>query len=153
MLTLRQLRTKGGAPVASCLQRLHFTVIVWQHTCGVLMSSVSQSRLMAGLLGTVFLAWGLMGIGSKGIALCFLGGFVLQHLTYIAFSRHSIPTVPAGRRIKAIIIGILVTYSLTFSANVVSIKSFTICVSTFDRWTLSFRFKHPLNLMFSCCSS
>lgn len=80
MFTLRQLRTKGGEPVASCLHKLHFTVIVWQHTCGVEMSSVSQSRLTAVLFGAYPLVWVFWGIGSKGIALCLLSGFVLQHL-------------------------------------------------------------------------
>ena len=83
MVTLRQLRTKGGEPVASCLHKLHFTVTVWQHTCGVVRRSVSQSRFIAVFFVVFGFTIGFDGVGSNGTMFCLfglVGCVVLQHL-------------------------------------------------------------------------
>ena len=117
MRVLIPFLVNGGAPVADCLHNLQVTLIDWQLILGVSRSSVSHSRLTIGLL--TICCFGLF-VGCNCILVFCCFGLGVQHSTYSVFDMHRSPTVPAGSRIRAIIIGIFVTYSPTFSAKVVS---------------------------------
>ena len=109
----------GGAPMAHLWQTLQVILTDWHETYGVFSRTVSHSRFNVDFFGVVG-CFCLECIGCSCILGCVGFDLVVQHILYIDFVMNSVAMVPAGSKISAIIIGIFVTYSPTFSANEVS---------------------------------